>query len=83
MSKQKGIVRRIDPLGRLVIPKEIRRKLDIKENDEVEMTVEGKQVIIKKHSNSCTFCDCQDEDKLIEFMGKKVCIDCKKNIHTL
>lgn len=53
--KSTGIVRKIDPLGRIVIPKELRRTLDLKEGDPMEIFVEGNQIITKKYNaqNTC------------------------------
>ena len=49
--KSTGIIRRIDDLGRVVIPKEIRKNLNIKENDSLEIFIDGENIILKKYSN--------------------------------
>ena len=55
--KATGIVRRVDELGRIVLPIELRRTLDIVEKDALEIYVEGSAVILKKYRTSCIFCD--------------------------
>ena len=55
--KATGIVRRVDELGRIVLPIELRRTLDITERDALEIYVEGSSVILKKYRPSCIFCD--------------------------
>lgn len=52
MEKSTGIVRRIDDLGRVVIPKEIRRNLNIKEGDPLELWVDGKNIVLKRYATS-------------------------------
>ena len=55
--KATGIVRKVDELGRIVLPVEMRRTLDIAEKDALEIYVEGTSVILKKYKPSCIFCD--------------------------
>ena len=54
--KSTGIVRKVDELGRIVLPIEMRRTLDIGERDSLEIYVEGDGIILKKHQNACVFC---------------------------
>lgn len=54
--KSTGIVRKVDELGRIVIPKELRRTLNIEERDSLEIYVDGEQIILKKYEPSCIFC---------------------------
>ena len=54
--KSTGIVRKVDELGRIVLPIEMRRTLDIAEKDALEIYVEGSSVILKKYKPSCIFC---------------------------
>ena len=68
------ITRKIDELGRLVIPKEMRKELDIGEHDPVDITNEKNQIIIKKHENRCTLCG--SNKNLMNFKEKKVCKKC-------
>ena len=71
--KTTGIVRRVDNLGRTVLPAEMRRLLDIDKSD-VEIFVDGDQVLLRKHSPSCVFCG--EKDSLTPFQGKNICAAC-------
>lgn len=73
-----GIVRRIDDLGRIVIPKETRRVLGIKEGDSLEIFTEDENIILKKYQPGCVFCD--DTKEIINFKGKMICKNCLKDI---
>ena len=68
--KATGIVRRVDELGRIVLPIELRRTLDITERDALEIYVEGSSVILKKYRPSCIFCDGVKDESV--FSGKNV-----------
>jgi AbrB family transcriptional regulator, transcriptional pleiotropic regulator of transition state genes len=70
-----GIRRKVDDLGRVVIPAGIRRTLGIREGDPVEVTVEGERVVLAKPQDSCVFCG-REEDSLTDFRGRLVCRDC-------
>lgn len=72
--KSTGIVRKIDELGRVVLPIELRRTLDIAEKDAVEIYVEQDCIILKKYKTTCAFCS--NSDNLISFKGKYICADC-------
>lgn len=76
--KSTGIVRKLDELGRIVIPKELRKKFDIKEKDGLEIYVEDDKIILKKYEPSCIFC--QNADNIIEYKGKNICPECAKEI---
>lgn len=76
-----GIVRRVDPVGRVVIPMEIRRTMGLKYGDPVEIVAEKDQIIIKKFSEVCTFCN--QSKGLKAFKGKKICAKCLKDISAL
>lgn len=67
--KATGIVRRVDELGRIVLPIELRRTLDIAEKDTLEIYVEGSSIILKKYRPSCIFCDGAKDVSV--FHGKK------------
>ncbi len=79
--KSTGIVRKLDQLGRIVIPKELRTTFDIKETDPIEIFVDGTDIVLRKYQKSCVFCG--ESDGLIEFGGKVVCADCLKKIKKL
>lgn len=55
--KSTGIVRKVDELGRIVLPIELRRTLDISEKDTLEIYVEGSAIVLRKYRPSCIFCD--------------------------
>lgn len=75
--KNTGIVRRIDELGRVVIPKELRRTYNIKEGDPIEFYVEGEGIILKKYVRGCLICgESKEDNKTVE--GKEFCQDCIK-----
>ena len=76
--KSTGIVRRIDELGRIVLPKELRRTLGIEFKDPMEIYLEGEKIILKKHYDACVFCGGIED--LTEFLGKHICGECKKKI---
>ncbi len=69
-----GIMRRVDQLGRFVLPKELRRKLKIECNDYLQIYTEGDRIIVQKVQDSCSLCG-RNED-LVDFNDKKVCKAC-------
>ena len=79
--KSLGIVRRVDRLGRIVIPKELRKTLNIAEQDSAEIFVKGNSVILRKYQPSCIFCDCADE--VMEYKEQNICKRCLENIQNL
>ena len=76
--KSTGIVRRVDDLGRIVLPRELRKVLEINERDELEIFVEGGRIILQKYQPSCVFCG--NGDNVKPFKGKNVCSDCSKEL---
>ena len=72
--KSTGIVRCIDELGRVVIPKEFRTQAGIANTDPVEITMEGERIIITKYRSVCHFCG--ETEGLVDFKEKKVCQGC-------
>ena len=72
--KSTGIVRKVDELGRIVLPVEMRRTLDIAEKDALEIYVEGDAIILRKYQAACVFCD--SLRNVISFKGRNVCADC-------
>ena len=79
--KSTGIVRKVDELGRFVLPIEMRRTLDIGEKDALEIYVEGSSVILKKYKPSCVFCDATKD--ITVFKGKNICPKCLKELKEL
>jgi AbrB family transcriptional regulator, transcriptional pleiotropic regulator of transition state genes len=72
--KSTGVVRKIDELGRIVLPSELRRVFGIREGDELEISVDGEQVILQKRQDLCTFCG--QENPEIDYKGRRVCAQC-------
>ena len=66
--KATGIVRPVDALGRIVIPVELRRTLNIKTDDSLEIYVEGQFIMLKKYEPSCVFCGSMDDIRTIEIV---------------
>lgn len=79
--KTSGIVRRVDELGRIVLPIELRRNLDIEERDPLEITVQGDQIILRKYQPSCIFCAADDD--LLHYNEKRICRECLKKLNDL
>jgi transcriptional pleiotropic regulator of transition state genes len=76
--KTSGIVRNIDELGRLVVPKEMRTSLGIDYNDPVEITIDNDKIILRKHMPFCVFCG--SAENLSVFKEKNICDNCKKEL---
>ncbi|ACL69393.1 AbrB/MazE/SpoVT family DNA-binding domain-containing protein [Halothermothrix orenii] len=72
--KATGIVRKIDDLGRVVIPKELRRTMNIEKKDPMEIYVDEDTIILKKYEPACIFCG--NAENTIDYMGKFICKDC-------
>jgi len=76
--KSTGIVRKVDELGRVVLPIELRRSLNIEEKDALEIYVDGNTVILKKYEPDCIFCG--NARDVINFKGKNICPACLAEI---
>ncbi len=76
--KSTGIVRRMDELGRVVIPIEIRNQFNIVEKDPIEIFVDGSSIVLKKFEPNCIFCG--GTKNLIEYKNKLICENCSKKI---
>ncbi len=79
--KATGIIRRVDELGRVVIPIEIRNQFNIVEKDPIEIYVDGSSIVLKKFEPNCIFCG--STKNLIEFKDKLICEKCSTNIANL
>lgn len=78
--KSTGIVRRIDSLGRIVLPMEIRKLLSLtEEGSSVEIYTDNETVVLKKYTPCCIFCNSADD--LIEYHGSKICTECVKKMY--
>lgn len=79
--KSTGIVRRVDELGRIVLPIELRRTLNIAEKDSLEIYVDGPSIVLKKYQPACIFCDSAKD--VMSFKGKNICTTCMRELsHT-
>lgn len=74
--KSTGLVRKVDELGRIVIPIELRRNLGIEQKDALEIFIEGEQIVLKKYEPACIFCGVADEDEMIRHQNKNICKSC-------
>ena len=68
--KSTGIVRKVDELGRIVLPIELRRTLGIEEKDRIEIFVDGESIILRKYQPACIFCD--NAKDIINYKGKNI-----------
>lgn len=76
--KSTGIVRKVDELGRVVIPKELRRTLGIGEKDPLEIYMDQDRIILHKYEPSCACVFCGNAGVVTTFKGKNICSDCVK-----
>ncbi|MCS1350135.1 AbrB/MazE/SpoVT family DNA-binding domain-containing protein [Mechercharimyces sp. CAU 1602] len=76
--KATGIVRKVDELGRIVLPVELRRTMDIDVRDPIEIYVDGSNIVLKKYSPSCLFCGEVEHVQL--YKGKNVCRSCLSDL---
>ena len=72
--KSTGMIRPVDQLGRIVLPIELRRMLDIQCKDAIEIYIENHAIVLKKYRPSCIFCNSMDG--VVRFKGKPVCKAC-------
>lgn len=72
--KATGIVRKVDELGRIVLPVELRRTLNIEVRDPIEIFVDEDTILLKKYAPACILCG--ENDNLIEYKDKKICRKC-------
>ena len=79
--KSTGIVRRVDELGRIVLPIELRRTMDISEKDMLEIFVEDSSIVLKKYVETCIFCNCSED--VAVFHGKNICPGCLRELKEL
>ena len=79
--KSTGIIRKLYELGRIVLPVELRKNLDIKEKDPMEIHVENGKLVLEKFEPGCTFCN--SKDHLKEINGKMICKNCISKIKNL
>lgn len=76
--KSTGIIRKVDNLGRIVLPIELRRTMDIAERDELEIYMENDRIILQKFEKACIFCG--SSRGLINYRRKIVCQECVRKM---
>lgn len=74
MMKSTGVVRKVDELGRIVIPIELRRTMGIEEKDALEIYVDEEKIILKKYEPACIFCG--NAEDVSNYKGKNICKNC-------
>ena len=79
--KSTGVVRKVDNLGRIVLPIEIRNTLDIHEKDPLEIFIDTDKIILKKYEPSCIFCG--SSCGLVSYHGRNVCMECIENMSNI
>lgn len=79
MLKSAGIVRKVDTLGRIVLPMEIRRNMDINESDGLEIFIDEDKIILQKYSRGCSICKSMED--LVTVEGLTLCGDCIKKFN--
>jgi len=78
MMKSTGVVRKVDELGRIVIPIELRRTMGIEEKDALEIYVDNDKIILKKYEPACIFCG--NAEEVSNYKGKNICRNCLTEI---
>ena len=73
--KSTGIVRKVDELGRIVLPIELRRTLNINEKDSLEIFVDNDKIVLQKYEPACIFCG--NADDIVNYKGRNVCAECR------
>lgn len=76
--KSTGVVRKVDELGRIVLPISIRQIMDINEKDSLEIFTDENKIILQKYQPSCIFCN--NADNIVYFNGKRICENCLSKI---
>ena len=76
--KSTGIIRKVDELGRIVLPIELRRTLDIEVRDEMEIFIDDGKIVLQKFEPTCIFCGASRG--LVTFRGKNICNECMENL---
>jgi transcriptional pleiotropic regulator of transition state genes len=75
-----GIARKIDDLGRIVIPAETRKLFNIREGDHLFIAVEGGNIVLRKLTDTCTFCG--SEANVTSFKDKGICASCRAQLNS-
>lgn len=73
-----GVVRKVDQLGRIVLPKSLRKRYEMNEGDPVEILVQGDHIILEKFKPRCVFC--ANDEKVGNYLGRHVCTNCMNEL---
>ncbi len=76
--KSTGVVRKVDELGRIVLPIEIRKILDIKQKDAIEIFTDNDRIVLQKYQPACIFCN--NIENIVYFNGKRICSECLEKL---
>jgi len=76
--KSTGIVRKVDELGRIVLPKELRQTLNIRERDPIEIFVDNSSIVLQKYEPACMFCN--NTNGMVQYKGRNICQECLRAI---
>lgn len=76
-----GVVRKVDQLGRIVLPKSLRKRYQMNEGDPVEILVQGDHIILEKYKPKCVFC--MSTDQVIEYRERHVCLNCIEEMQNM
>ena len=79
--KSTGVVRKMDDLGRVVLPIEIRKMMEIGEKDAVEIFTDGDKIILRKYQPACLFCG--GAESIIHYKGKLICKSCLEELASI
>lgn len=79
--KSTGMVRKVDELGRIVLPKELRKAMGIEIRDALEIFTDNERIILQKYQPSCIFCN--NADDVVYFQDKRVCMECLSKLKTI
>lgn len=77
--KSTGIVRKLDELGRIVLPIELRRTLNIEDKAPLEIFVEDNKIVLQKYQPACIFCG--NAEDVFDYKGRNVCRDCARELN--
>lgn len=79
--KPAGVVRKVDQLGRIVLPKSLRKRYLMNEGDPVEILVQGDHIILERYRPKCVFCGNMVE--VSEFKERHICGVCLAEMNEL
>lgn len=79
--KSIAVIRKVDELGRIVLPAEMRRMLDIAERDSLEIYVDGTSVVLQKYEPTCVFCGSAQD--ILSYREKYVCLHCVRYLQSM